>query len=238
MKKLLIILLILIPLISIGQEKVFFTSSDGLEITADFYQADPFQPYVIFMHQARSSRGEYKEIAPRFVKMGYNCLVVDLRSGGEMNFVQNETANRANEENLPNSMIDARRDVAAAIDYAFKASGRQVILFGSSYSATLALEESKSDPKVQAVIAFSPGEYFPGHSVKETLNGLRKPYFVTGSLNEQPYIEELMSGANSEAGIIFAPKDGQGRHGASTLWKEEPAASEYWLALIMFIRSL
>ena len=87
MKKLLAIFFIIIPLITTGQEMVFFTSSDGLKISADFYQSDPFQPYMIFMHQARSSRGEYKEIAPRFVKMGYNCLVVDLRSGGEMNYV-------------------------------------------------------------------------------------------------------------------------------------------------------
>ena len=72
MKKLLAIFFIIIPLITTGQEMVFITSSDGLKITADFYQSDPFQPYMIFMHQARSSRGEYKEIAPRFVKMGYN----------------------------------------------------------------------------------------------------------------------------------------------------------------------
>lgn len=239
MRKLVIIFLVLsLPVLSSGQEKLGLSASDGLEITADFYQADPFQPYMIFMHQAGSSRGEYNEIAPRFLKMGYNCLVVDLRSGGEMNYVQNETAKRAKQENIPHSMLDARRDVAAAVDYAFKASGKPVILFGSSYSATLALEEAKSDPKVQAVIAFSPGEYFPGHSVKETLAGFKKPYFVTGSLDEKPYIEELLSETNSSSGIIFSPQDGQGRHGASTLWKEEPSSSEYWLALIMFIRSL
>ena len=227
-----------VPFFSSGQEKVTFFSDDSLEITANFYQADPFQPYVVFFHQARSSKGEYNEIAPKFLKMGYNCLVVDLRSGGEMNYVQNETALRAKQNNIPQSMLDARKDVAAAVAYAFKASARPVILFGSSYSATLALEEAKSDPKVRAVVAFSPGEYFPGHSVKETLAGLKKPYFVTGSLNEVPYIEELLSETNSASGTIFSPQEGQGRHGASTLWKEEPASSEYWLALILFFRSL
>jgi len=61
-----------------GQVSDHFYADDSLEINADFYQADPFSPYIIFMHQAGSSRGEYKEIAPRFTKMKFNGLALDL----------------------------------------------------------------------------------------------------------------------------------------------------------------
>lgn len=238
MKYKILLVLLSLSLFASGQTKLHFYAEDSLEITADFYQADPFSPYIIFMHQAGSSRGEYNEIATRFAMMKYNGLAVDLRSGKEINFIQNETAGRAKEINLPHSMADARKDVIAAIGYAYKTSGKPVILFGSSYSATLALEVAKDNPKVSAVVAFSPGEYFSGHSVKNTISGLSKPYFVSGAIKEKPYIEELMINTISPKGILFFPQDGKGRHGASNLWKSSPDASEYWLALIVFFRSL
>jgi pimeloyl-ACP methyl ester carboxylesterase len=238
MKYIMLSVLLVFPFLVRGQVSVHFYADDSLEINADFYQADPFSPYIIFMHQAGSSRGEYKEIASRFTKMKYNGLAVDLRSGSESNYIQNETAKRARQMHLPHKMKDARKDVIAAVNYAYKISGKPVILFGSSYTATLALEVAKDNPKVSAVVAFSPGEYFGGHSVKETISGLSKPYFVTGAIKEKPYITELMSGTNSPQGILFFPEEGKGRHGASNLWKKSADASEYWLALIVFFRSL
>ncbi len=238
MKYKILLVFLTMPLFAIGQTQVHFYSEDSLKITADFYQADPFSPYVVFMHQAGSSRGEYNEIAPRFTMMKYNGLAVDLRSGKEINFIQNETVARAKEMNLPHSMADAEKDVIAAVEYAYKTSGKPVILFGSSYSATLALEVAKDNPKVSAVVAFSPGEYFNGHSVKNTISGLNKPYFVSGAIKEKPYIEELMINTISPKGILFFPVEGKGRHGASNLWKSSPDASEYWLSLIVFFRSL
>jgi len=238
MKYIILLVFFSLPLFATGQSKVLFYAEDSLEITADFYQADPFSPYIVFLHQAGSSRGEYNEIAPRFAMMKYSGLAVDLRSGKEINFIQNETAFRAKEMNLPHSMTDARKDVLAAIDYAYMTSGKPVILFGSSYSATLALEVAKDNPKVSAVVAFSPGEYFNGHSVKNTISGLNKPYFVSGAIKEKPYIEELMINTISPKGILFFPVEGKGRHGASNLWKSSPDASEYWLSLIVFFRAL
>ena len=75
-----------------AQEKVSFVAEDGLEITADLYEINPSKPYILLFHQAGSSRGEYLQIANKILKFGYNCLAVDLRSGGEVNFIQNHTA--------------------------------------------------------------------------------------------------------------------------------------------------
>jgi len=227
------------PILSIGQKQITFFSEDSLSITADLYEQDVNFPYVVFFHQAGSSRGEYREIAPRFLKMGYNALVVDLRSGKESNYVQNQTATKANELNLAREMIDARQDIRASVHHAQKLRNNQpVIVFGSSYSASLVLEEAVSDSLISAVIAFSPGEYFRGHSVKDSIEGLSIPYFVSGSQPEKDYIYELLSKTNSPGGVIFIPETRAGKHGASSLWSDNENSSEYWLALVMFIRSL
>lgn len=240
MKQFLVIFcLFALPVLSIGQKQIAFFSEDSLSITADLYVQDKDFPYVVFFHQAGSSRGEYREIAPRFLKMGYNALVVDLRSGKESNFVQNQTAAKANELNLAREMIDARQDIRAATQYAQQLSNNQAVLvFGSSYSASLVLEEATRDSLINAVIAFSPGEYFRGHSVKNSIEGLSIPFFVSGSQAEKNYIQDLVSLTASPRGTIFIPENGFGKHGASSLWNSNENASEYWLALVMFVRSL
>ncbi len=240
MKKITIVFsLFILPLLTMGQKQVTFLSADSLLITADQYIAGKDLPYIVFFHQAGSSRGEYKHIAPRFLKMGYNALSVDLRAGKESNYIQNQTAARAIEEYKVREMLDAQQDIRAAVNYALEISNNKpLVIFGSSYSASLVLEEASNDSLISAVIAFSPGEYFRGHSVKDSIEGLSIPYFVAGSQREKTYITELLSLTDSPRGTIFIPEDGSGKHGASALWRTNKNSSEYWLALVMFVKSL
>ena len=92
-----------------AQQMVTFFSSDGLTVTADLYLKDKSYPFIILFHQANFSRGEYQETAPKLMKLGYNCLAVDLRSGKEVNFIKNETAAKAHEKNLPRNDLLCRR---------------------------------------------------------------------------------------------------------------------------------
>jgi hypothetical protein len=72
-------------------DKITFTSSDNVIITADLYIIyEKSAPFIILFHQARSSRGEYIEIAPRLNELGFNCMAVDQRSGGSMNKIENQ----------------------------------------------------------------------------------------------------------------------------------------------------
>ncbi len=141
-----------------AQQTVNYKSSDGLDITADLYLQDKSYPFILLFHQANFSRGEYLETAPRFVKIGYNCLVVDLRSGKEVNYIQNETAKKAIELKLPTGYLDAEKDIIASINYIKQYTKDKIILAGSSYSASLVLLIAKHNPMVSAVLAFSPGE--------------------------------------------------------------------------------
>ena len=139
-----------------AQEKVTFQSSDGLTITADNYVSSTQNPYIILLHQAGYSRGEYREIAPKLIKLGYNCLAVDLRSGKEVNFIENETASLAKKNNLPCSYLDAFPEIHAAIDFVKQRSTKPIVLWGSSYSASLSLMVAPEELKVGALVVFSP----------------------------------------------------------------------------------
>jgi dienelactone hydrolase len=224
---------------ALSQEKVSFTAEDGLKVTADLYLDDYLKPFILLFHQAESSRGEYADIAPKLQKLGYNCLSVDLRSGEKSNYVKNETAERAQRQNVKSNFIDAQQDIEGAIDYVLKFNNKPVILFGSSYSASLALLTAASNNRVSSVIAFSPGEYFrPEIIVKEEISELKLPLFIAASEIEYRYVKELTAGIISEHKMLFKPNHTKGAHGAKALWDITEGSSEYWLMLSQFFRTI
>lgn len=235
------ILLIAISLFLVSnlksQEKVTFEAKDGLTVTADVYSTNPDLRYVLLFHQAGYSRGEYKETQNIFSKIGYNCIAVDLRSGKEVNFVQNETAALAEEKGLSTTYLDTEADMIAAIDYAFEKNQKPVLIVGSSYSASLVLKIAKNNPKVIAVISFSPGEYFGSDfSVKDHLANYDKPVFISATQREFPSIIEMTSNVPSELKTLFKPgKDKKGFHGSRVLWEQSDSYKDIRFDLIMFL---
>lgn len=222
-----------------AQKKIRLTAEDGLPVIADFYTGSPGDPYLLMFHQENSSRGEFREIGPRLAKMGFNCLAVDLRSGGEINYVINETAQNADSAGVKAGLADCLLDIRGAIRYALEKSAQPVILLGSSFSASLVLLEGKSNPDVQAVLAFSPGEFFrPAISVKDSLSGFDKPAFIAASGMEYPYVEELVQNIPDSVKRLYTPGNNEGVHGAAALWDTNPQYREYWLAVILFVRSI
>jgi dienelactone hydrolase len=218
-----------------AQKTITFPSKDGLMVTADLYESGQNNPYILLFHQARYSRGEYKETAERFLKLGYNCLAVDLRSGNEVNFVKNKTAEAAKAKGLPTNYFDARPDMQAAIEYAAYKSRKEVVVLGSSYSASLALLLAKENPQIKALVVFSPGEYFDKPNlIRDTIAGLDIPVFAASSADEYPYLKELFTKVNPVNVTFFKPSKSKGVHGSSALWKQNPGSDEYWLSLLLF----
>ena len=228
-----------LSIISFSQERVSFQAADGLEITADLYELNETNPYVLLFHQHGSSRGEFHEIAGRLTKFGYNCLAVDMRSGDEESYVRNETAQKAKEQAIANDLIDCKKDIEAAIEYAHEKSGKNVVLFGSSFSASLSLIIGKDHPNVEAVIAFSPGEFFPSEfKVNELLDNYTKPIFAAGMKREESYLMDILARVPDEKKTIFVPETGQGEYGAKALWESNSSSFEYWLSLLVFFKSI
>jgi len=218
---------------------VTLTSADGLRVTADEYIIEPGNPYILLFHEQGSSRGEFKTIARRLCKLDYNCLAVDLRNGGNSNFVSNESAKEFNKSDLESGFRGIEMDVVAAINYAFEKSELPVVLFGSGANGSLSLKIAVTNEKVRAVVALSPGEYFlPEIKIQDTITTLQKPVFISSSKAEFPYVSELASSINENYISLFEPKQGPGDRGTASLSLDYEQNTEYWIALILFFKEL
>lgn len=234
-----ILFLLFLKLPAEGQKKVTFPSSDGLTITADLYLKDKDLPFILLFHQGNYSRGEYKEIAPKLLNLNYNCLSVDLRSGGKVNFIENETSLDAIGKKISHTMLDARTDIQAAIQYTGGYNDHPVVLFGSSYSASLSLMVANKNPRVKAVVAFSPGEFFrPVLAVSDALTGFNKKVFIAATHAEHAYLGKMLSEIPDPQKTVFTPIHSPGTSGAKALWESSADHPEYWLALLMFFKEL
>jgi pimeloyl-ACP methyl ester carboxylesterase len=222
-----------------AQQKVSFYSEDSLRITADLYLKDYELPFILLFHQGSSSRGEFSEIAVRLMKLDYNCLAVDLRTGDKMNYISNETAARAKAGKYRHSMLDARKDIEAALQYIRKFNKKPVILFGSSFSASLCLIEAVNNPNVKAVIAFSPGEFFrPEVSVKDSIGELRIPLFIYATAMESEFVQQMLEDIPGSFIQFYSPSSGKGEHGAKTLWQTNSNSDESWFELMLFFKKI
>jgi pimeloyl-ACP methyl ester carboxylesterase len=234
-----VLVYLFLPFGSAGQEKVSFYSDDSLKITADLYLKDYNFPFILLFHQGGASRGEYSEIALRLLKLDYNCLAIDLRAGEKINYVTNETAERAKSRKIPHSFLDAKKDIEASIRYIRKFNFKPVVLFGSSYSASLCLVVAVNNPQVNAVIAFSPGEYFrPELVVKDAISGLKQPVFISATSLEYEFVEQMLSDIPQANKYIYKPSKGKGEHGAKMLWQSCESADECWLELMLFFKKI
>lgn len=219
---------------------VEFPSLDGLLISAVLWEIDPTAPTILMCHQAGYNYHEYDEIAPKLNDLGYNCLAIDQRAGGILFDVVNQTADRAITEGKTISYVEAEQDIVAAIDYCSELYQAPIIVWGSSYSAGLALHLSQTNDHVAAVIAFSPGDYYEGEKplLAATMKEFSKPYFITSSKREGATISEFLTKSISDSlHIQFIPEK-DGIHGSKALWESTENQLEYWDALKSFLKIL
>ena len=221
---------------------VTFPTTDNLTVTADLYwTGDANAAFILLFHQADYSRGEYLEIAPKLNALGYNCLAVDQRSGGGVNDVINETYKVAKAAGLPTSYTDAYADLQSALSYVESTyAPRKLIVWGSSYSSSLALILASEHPnEIAAVLAFSPGEYFKldGKKVADYAANITQPAFITSAKSEGKSWRGIADQIKSAGSVFFVP-EGNGRHGSSALFEKTANSAEYWTAVEQFLASL
>lgn len=220
-----------------AQQIITFPSLDSVKITADLYKINETSIYIILCHLSDHSRGEYKETAKRLNKLGYNCLAIDTRTGNEIFGIVNQTSIEAKKLNRPTDYLNSEQDIIAAVNYADSLSNNKgVILFGSSFSASLALKIGTVNSKVKSVIAFSPGEYFGKQvNLKKAIVKFHKPVFVTSSKDESKEVTKLLKSIKFKNKVQFIPK-GKGEHGSLSLWTSTSNNSEYWEALEKYLQ--
>lgn len=216
-------------------QTVTFYAKDSVIVTADTYFIKDTKPTVLLCHQAGYSRGEYIKTAKKLNALGYSCMAIDQRSGNEVNGIQNQTAIDAKSKSRNVGFAGAKQDVEAAINYLYEINGnRQIILVGSSYSASLALWIASENKKVKAVAAFSPGEYLRGKNLAELIKPLKVPAFVTSSKREVKPVEKLLRYVKRKRLNHYKPAE-IGIHGSRAIWETTDGYAGYWNAFKTFI---
>lgn len=222
-----------------AQEKITFIATDKLIITGDLYMVSDTLPYMILCHGQKSSRGEYRETAKKFIKLGYNCIAIDLRNGGVYNGVENETATLAGLKHLPTGMIDAKLDIEAAITYAHNKSNKKVVLVGSKYSASLVLDIGATDPRVATVLAFSPSDDFNGKlNISSVLPKYNIPVYVSSARSEAAAVKKYVAGIPSSKLVQFIPPTEGSSGSAALLVADKNEYHDYWISILMFMRQV
>ncbi|MFO0355363.1 MAG: alpha/beta hydrolase [Sphingobacteriaceae bacterium] len=213
-------------------------SLDGVLIHGELYESkNPNGKVMLLCHQAKYSKGEYKETAPKFNKLGYTCLAIDQRSGEAVNDDVNLTARNAKDQGLPTEFENAEQDIKAALYFLFEKYGKKIILVGSSYSSSLILKiASEEKDKVEMVVSFSPGEYFKDDKIiNKSLQKLETPVFITCSQEEIKNTTALLDGVDNKKMVFFKPAK-EGKHGSKALWENNSNNKEYWKALTEFLK--
>jgi len=222
---------------------IFFKSKDGIEVAAELYMPHPKSaPFIVLFHQANWSRGEYKEIAPKLNSIGYNCMAVDLRSGGSVNDVANQTKINAVKAMKDTQYIHALPDMRAAITYAATHfADDKLIIWGSSYSAALSIKVgSEMKDKIDAILAFSPGEYFASEGrdfIASAAQQIDDPIFITSAKNEKNAWWGIYVAISAENKTYYLPET-MGNHGSRALWSKFTDANGYWTAVSAFLSNI
>jgi dienelactone hydrolase len=225
-----------------GAKEIAFPAGDGVTVTADVYMPNPATaPFVVLFHQAGYSRGEYRAIAPKLVALGVNAMAVDLRSGEAAAGVGNATAASACALGKPHQYVDAVADLTAAVAKARELARGKVVLWGSSYSSSLVLAYG-GELHADAVMAFSPGEYFDDQGksktwVAERAATLAVPVFIASARSEAATWAPIAAAITRGKVTTFVP-DTAGLHGASALWPEQPDNGAYWTAVTAFVAAI
>lgn len=219
-----------------------FLGEDSLRVTYQVAEISEKSPYILLCHQAGFSRGEYVETIKTFNELGYNCVAIDQRSGKEANGIINETAARADSMGLEISYLEAEKDIRSAITLIDQISQNDIILLGSSYSASLVLKIAADSSfafrdRIKAVVSFSPGEYIKNYELTPTLSSINSPVFITAAKNEIEQIEAISQNIPSDKLTLYKPQE-ESIHGSRALWEETSGSEACWDALSAFLFQL
>lgn len=203
------------PVSAETRSQLTLRASDGVMVYGVRHVAPRPRAVILLFHQAGSSHGEYRTIAPRLAARGFTTLAIDQRSGGTM-FGPNRTVAALGRKA---NYLEAERDLEAAFAWA-RRQRLPIILWGSSYSAALVFRVAARHPReTKAVIAFSPGEYLAAPTlVRAAAAKVTAPVFVAAASNpgEATAARGILSATRSRIKVQYLPAR-DSVHGASTL---------------------
>ena len=137
-------------------QKVSFQTVDGVEIFANYFQADSSKA-VLLLHQFASSKEAYSVLANLFFEKGFGVLAVDLRGHGEST---GKGSLSSPERLTPRDFQNMSLDLKAALDFLKSKKYAEFAIVGASIGANLAISFPSLHAEFKAAVALSPGEEY------------------------------------------------------------------------------
>ena len=220
------------------RREIELKAKDHVRVFADYLEVEGGRrrPLLLLFHQAGSNAAEYSPIVPRLVRLGFDTLAVDSRSGGRM-FDRNNRTVMALGRAEP--FDAAYADLEAALAWADERAYPGVIAWGSSYSAALVFRLAAEHDAVRAVVSFSPGEHLGvGEPVRGYAARVTVPVFVASAPGaEVREAARILDQIDPQLVTQYVPTAGV--HGSSALRVDRnPTSSlEYWEAVEAFLET-
>jgi len=235
-------LLMLAAFTNSSPKPVTFSASDGAKAYGEFYSTgDRNKPIILLFHMFGSNSGEYSSIAPKLVQAGFNALAADLRGGGRLWGKTNRTVANSREKSGSRPKEIALKDMEGSVRWAQANNSGPVIVWGSSYSASLVFLLAAEHPEIRGLLAFSPGEYFGGKTVHEAAENVHCAVFLTSANTpeEEAEAKSIFESVPSKNKTLYVP-GGPSVHGSSTLREDRnpPGADANWRAVNQFLAQL
>ncbi len=203
-------------------ETVTTKAADGITVYGEAYYGGlpATAPMISLFHQAGSNgRGEYGPLTGWLNDLGYRAIAWDQRSGNGHFGGENRTAAEAGG---PDGYCDAYPDVEAGTAYAYGAAqGAPLIIWGSSYSASLVWRVAAEHPEeVDGVVAMSTatGGKLDKCGAKAGLPNLADPGLAVWPKKEEKQAKALSKLLTAKNIAVHIVDDGV--HGSSTLVDE------------------
>ena len=210
-----------------SSNELIFKASDGHLVYADLIPSKPTgsKAVILMFHQAGSNASEYETIAPKIAALGFDCIAVDQRSGGDMWGRVNRTMNKSG----TGTYLEAYNDLVGAVAYAGSKQYSTILVWGSSYSSSLVFKLASEYPSVKGVLSFSPGEYMPDKQIVSTWAAkVKVPVFFACTEDEwHDGRSELFDSIHFKDKVSWAIPGGV--HGSSTLIAAKSTAAGLYL---------
>lgn len=146
-------------------------TSDGIEISGDFWPAQANAPAGILLHMMPATKDSWRDFAKKLNNEGFQCLAIDLRGHGESTGGPDGFRDFTDEQHR-----QSIRDVEAAAEF-FVSKGvpmNKIFLAGASIGANLSLMYQSEHSEIKASILLSPGLNYRSIETETAVKKLRK----------------------------------------------------------------
>lgn len=149
-------------------KKIFFKTSDGVTIIANWFPVENPQKYILLLHMMPATKESWNDFAAKLNEAEFSVLAIDLRGHGE----STEDGKLGYKNFSDEEHQKYRLDVESALDFLKQKGARleNIYLCGASIGANLTIDFMDKYKEVEKGVALSAGLNYKGIETLPTVS--------------------------------------------------------------------